>query len=144
MSRTKRWLALVLVSLWAFLALGGTALAAGTQPEKAAPKLSPGMEQLLNEIRTLRRTRMEQLNTEIDQLIERAQSSGQITAEEAARLKEWRALRRHGLSPQATESEVKARLEEAVKNGRLTKQQAKQLLKEWQESRNRMRTKGRP
>ncbi|MBP2018064.1 polyhydroxyalkanoate synthesis regulator phasin [Symbiobacterium terraclitae] len=144
MNRTKRWVALVLVSLWTLLLLSGSALAAETRPEKEKPKLSPGMEQLLNDIRTLRRTRMEQLNAEIDQLIERAQASGQITAEEAARLKEWRALRRHGLSPHASEAEVKARLEEAVKNGRLTKQQAKQLLKEWQESRNRMRTRGRP
>lgn len=144
MDRMKRWLALVLVSLWACLLLGGAALAAESQPEKDRPKLSPGMEQLLNDIRTLRRTRMEQLNAEIDQLIERAQASGQITADEAARLKEWRSMRRHGLSPHATEAEVKAKLEEAVKNGRLTKQQAKQLLREWQQSRNRMRTRGRP
>jgi|GEM_PF-2969064 len=143
MYRTKRWVALVLVSLWACLVVGGTALAAESRPEKDGPKLSPGMQQLMKDVRELRRTRMEQLNAEIDQLIERAQASGQITAEEAARLKEWRTLRRHGLSPHASEEEVKARLEEAVKNGRLTKQQAKQLLKEWQESRNRMRARER-
>jgi len=67
---------MMLVSVWAVLVLGGTALAAGTAPdtvtEKAAPRLSPGMEQLLNDIRTLRRTRLEQLNAEIDQMIELA------------------------------------------------------------------------
>jgi len=134
-----RSLALMLVTVWAVLLLGGTALAAGSESdkasEKAAPKLSPGMEQLLNDIRSLRRTRLEQLNAEIDQMIERAHKSGQITDEEAARLKEWRAMRRMGLSPHASEAEVKERLDEAVKNGRLTKEQAKQLLKEWQQAR---------
>lgn len=147
MRATQRWLALLLVIVWAGLLLGGTALAAGSPsekaPDKAAPKLSPGMEQLLNDIRTLRRTRLDQLNTEIDQLIDRAEREGQITGEEAARLKEWRAMRRMGLSPHASEAEVKERLDQAVKDGRITKEQAKKLLKEWQKAR-RSHRKARP
>lgn len=142
-----RGLAMMLVSVWAVLVLGGTAFAAGTAPdtvtEKAAPRLSPGMEQLLNDIRTLRRTRLEQLNAEIDQMIERAHQSGKITDEEAARLREWRAVRRLGLSPHDSEAEVKAKLDEAVKNGRLTREQAKKILKEWEKAR-RSHRKARP
>jgi len=144
MRTLKRWIAWTLLSVWTLLLLTGSALAAESRPKEAAPEMSPGMRQLLNDIRNLRRTRMEQLNAEIDQMIERARASGQITQEEAARLQEWRALRRQGLSPHASEAEVKAKLEEAVKSGRLTREQAKRLLKEWQEARNRSRTRGRP
>lgn len=139
----RRWLAIALVAAWACLLLGGTSLAAGSEAEKQAPKLSPGMEQLLKDIRALRQSRLEQLNAEIDQLIDQAHRAGKITDDEAARLREWRAVRRMGLSPHASEAEVKEKLDEAVKNGRLTKEQAKRILKEWQRAR-RAHHKARP
>jgi len=141
--RIHRFLALVLVTGWAALFLGNLALAASTGHEKESPKLSPGMEQLLKDIRELRRSRLEQLNAEIEQLIDQAAREGRITAAEAARLREWRQMRRLGLSLHATEDEVKERLDEAVKSGRITKDQAKKLFKEWQAIR-RSHQRGRP
>lgn len=134
MKTYRRLISVLLGSLLASLLLTGTVLAATVaHVEKEPPKLSPGMQQLMNEIRTLRRSRMEQLNGEIDKLIEKAEADKQITTDEAARLKEWRSRKRLAVPHGATEAQVKDRLDEAVKAGHLTKEQAKQLLKEWKQ-----------
>lgn len=134
MKRTRRLISALLVSVLASLLLAATALAAPeAHQHKEAPKLSPGMQELMGEIRALRKSRMEQLNTEIEKLIEKAEAEKKITSEEAKQLREWRTRKRLAVPPGATEEQVKARLDEAVKNGHLTKEQAKQLLKEWKE-----------
>lgn len=137
----KKWMTALGAALLTGVLVTGAAFAAGgEQPTKA----SQGVQELMTEIQALRQTRMEQLKAEVEALIDKALANGQITAEEAAGLKQRpkgpHQGPRHGFKgglkgfPRgANEAEVKARLDEAVKNGRLTQEQADQMLKRWQE-----------
>jgi polyhydroxyalkanoate synthesis regulator phasin len=148
---SKKWMTVIGATVITGVLATGVAFAAGTDTvEKAVGKVSPGMQELLKEIKTLRHDRMEQLKNEINGLIDKAQADGKITPDEATKLKErgkgqfkghggfkdrggFKGHRGFGFMKGATEEQVKARLDEAVKNGRLTQEQADKLLKKWQD-----------
>ncbi|MFZ5827631.1 MAG: hypothetical protein ACOY94_25285 [Bacillota bacterium] len=147
----KKWMTALGAALLTGVLVTGAAFAAGGEkPAKAPLNASEGVQELLTEIQTLRQSRMEQLKADIEALVDKALAEGRITAEEAARLKEG-PKRFHqgprgpfpgqrpgfkegkGFPLGATEAEVKARLDQAVANGRITQEQADQILKKWQE-----------
>jgi len=139
MTITKRWAAALGAASLVCLLTTGLALAHGREPATDSSKPSAGMQEVLREIRALHRTRAEQFRNEVDALIDRAQAKGKITKEEAARLKQ--SFRRPGegakirglLKGAKTVAEVRARLQEAVKDGRLTQEQADRILRKWQD-----------
>lgn len=166
---SKKWLTVVGAALLTGVLATGAALAAGGQGlglEQAAAKLSPGVREVITEIHALRQSRMEQMKAEIDALVDKATAEGKITPEEAARLKEGGKRLRHGKDhapgerglkgapgsqggpkgkgfgkfKHGTEAEVKARLDAAVKAGRLTQEQADQILERWRAWQTKQRT----
>lgn len=141
----KGWKAAIgAVILTSVLATGAAFATESETPTDRANKLSPGVEDVVKQLRSLRQSRLEQLKAEMNALIDQAVTDGKITAEEAARLKAAKTRLHHdrGHDPRgflkrfgrnATEAEVRARLNQAVKNGRITQEQADQMLKRWQE-----------
>lgn len=142
---SKKWMTVLGTTVLAGVLATGVAFAAGGDaPLQAVSKLSPGMQSLMKDIRSLREKRMQELKSEVEGLIDKAQAEGKITADEATKLKE-RGARGHfkghrgghgfkgGKGFPMTEEEMKARLDQAVKNGRITQEQADQMLKKWQE-----------
>lgn len=144
----KKWAMVLGTTVLAGVLATGVAFAAGGEAvEQAASRLSPGAQSLMSEIRSLREKRMQELKTEVDGLIDKAQTEGKITTEEATRLKERGKHFGHGhgkglhggkggmrgFRAGATEAEVKAKLDEAVKNGRITQEKADQMLQQWRE-----------
>lgn len=135
----KRWAAALGAASLVCMLTTGLAFARGGEPATGETRPSTGMQEVLREIRALHRTRAEQFRAEVDALIDRAQAKGKITKEEAARLKE--SFRRPGdrakirglLKGARTVAEVRARLQEAVKDGRLTQEQADRILRKWQD-----------
>lgn len=122
-----------------------------------AGKLSQGQADVLTQLHELRTKYMGQLKTESEALIDKAVTDGKITQEQADNLKRPgkqggpRMGPKHGGKggPQMhgrggpgrggpgfgaqTEDEVKAKLSEGVTAGKLTQEQADQMLKHWQE-----------
>lgn len=146
MIRTKRWMTAIGSAILAGVLVASVAFAHdGDRHPRGPEHLSPGVHELMKEIHSLRQARMVQIRAEIEALIDKAAAEGRITPEEAKQLKEHgRHMERHHKRPHdqkgdrmipkgATEESVKARLEEAVKNGRMTREQADQILKRWKE-----------
>lgn len=133
----RYWSRAIGLALLSCLLLTGVALAAPqNQAEQAPAQPSPGMQELMGQIRSLRKARLEQFRAEVEGLIKKAEADGKITPEEAARLRQPRSPRvhqGHDWLQGASEKEVKAKLKEAVKSGRLTQKQADQLLAKWKE-----------
>lgn len=68
----------------------GVAFAAGKESDKSkltAP--SPGVQEVIGEIRELRKARMEQFRTEVEAVIDQAKKEGKITSDEANQLKDF-------------------------------------------------------
>lgn len=150
---SKKWMTILGTTILSGVLVTSVAFAAGGEAvEQAANKPSPGVQQLMQEIRSLRQTRMEQFKTEVHGLIDKARSEGKITPEEATKLKERGGKGFHHRGPKggrhghkggprgelhglkgADEATVKAKLAEAVKNGRITQEQADQMLQKWRE-----------
>lgn len=81
-------LALTTAVLACALSTGG-ALAAGKGGDKSkltAP--SPGVQEVIGEIKELRKARMEEFRSEVEAVIDQARKEGKITAEEASQLKD--------------------------------------------------------
>ncbi|MFZ5815674.1 MAG: hypothetical protein ACOY93_10290 [Bacillota bacterium] len=143
---SKKWMiTLGAAVLTAVLATGAAFAATATVEKPLKPsEASPGVQALMGEIRSLREARMQELKAEIEALIDKAAAEGRITADEATRLKEGpkRFGRGHkaphgrggmkGFPKGATLDEVKARLDAAVQSGRITREQADQILQKWQ------------
>lgn len=144
----KKWMTILGSAVLAGVLATGVAFAAGGDAvNQAINKRSPGVQELKSEIRSLREKRLQELKAEIDGLIDKAQAEGRITADEATRLKEhgkkgfgmgrkgghgFKGGMR-GFPRGASEAEVKAKLEEAVKNGRITQEQADRMLQKWRD-----------
>lgn len=132
----KRWR----VTAAALLATGvlATGVAFAATGPASAEKLSPGMQETMTQIRELRKSRMEQLRTDVQALIDKAQAEGKITPEQADKLKAHpKGMGRHGHHPNfkgkaMTQEQLKAKLDEAVKSGRLTQEQADKMLQRWE------------
>lgn len=148
MIRIKKWQSAVGAAVMAAVLTAGVAFAAdSTQAGKSTETASPELQQVLSEIRTLRQSRMESLQTEVGQLIDKAVTDGKITQDQADQLKQRPMGFRKGHGQEGsqkfsgkrggmqnlTEEQVKAKLDEAVKSGKLTQEKADQMLKRWQE-----------
>jgi len=86
----SRWITAVGAAILAATLSSGVAFAA--HADSAKEKLSPGVQQLMTEIRSLRHERMKQFRAEAEAKIDAAVKEGRITQEEANRiLQRWKA-----------------------------------------------------
>lgn len=105
--------------------------------------MSEGQKELLKQLHGRRKTYMEQFRAEAKTMIEQAVKEGKITQEEADQLQQ-RGARLHGNKPGhfkrsfkgmnldlLPEDEVRSHLDQAVATGKLTREQADQLLQKW-------------
>lgn len=116
---------------------------------KQHPNLTPGQTEVLKQIGQLRKNYMEQFRTDAKATIEKAVKDGKITQQQADDM-----LKRFDRSAKGeggehnhhrgdhrwsmdlkglTQDQVKAKLDAAVKEGKLTQAQADKILNKWQE-----------
>jgi polyhydroxyalkanoate synthesis regulator phasin len=160
MNDRRKWLVGSAVLLCGALFTGGSFALANTEATPPAvesriakAELTEGQKEVLGKLQTLRKAHMEKLQAETKAVVEQAVKDGTITQEQADRITQKRLHPKPGKGPHRghgpkhgpglkgemrkkaplTEEQFKQQLDARVTAGKLTQEQADQMLQRWRE-----------